>query len=107
MNAFAKRSGEPPLVCYGFGRVTSNAFSMYPTLEEDLTKGEMVNVNERREKVAVVEFRYGEENYVKNMKNGEIYTRSNYEDAQENDVDLVVVGKMVRDLEGKERLLLT
>jgi hypothetical protein len=106
MNAFAKRSGEPPLVCYGFGKVTSNAFSMYPTLEEDLTKGETANVNERREKVAVVEFRYEGENYVKNMKNGEIYTRANYEDAQENDVDLVVVGKIVRDLEGKERVVL-
>ena len=106
MNAFAKRSGEPPLVCYGFGKVTSNAFSTYPTLEEDLTKGETANVNERREKVAVVEFRYEGENYVKNMKNGEIYTRANYEDAQENDVDLVVVGKMVRDLEGKERVVL-
>jgi len=107
MNAFAKRSGEPPLVCYGFGRVTSNAFSTYPTLEEDLTKGETANVNERREKVAVVEFRYEGEDYVKNLKNGEIYTRSNYEDAQENDVDLVVVGKIVRDLEGKERVVLT
>jgi hypothetical protein len=41
------------------------------------------------------------------MKNGEIYTRANYKDAQENDVDLVVVGKMVRDLEGKERVVLT
>ena len=106
MNAFAKRSGEPPLVCYGFGKVSSNAFSTYPTLEEDLTKGEMVNVNERREKVAVVEFRYGEEDYVKNMKNGEIYTRDNYNRAQESDVDLVVVGKIVRDLEGKERVVL-
>ena len=107
MNAFAKRSGEPPLVCYGFGKVTSNAFSSYPTLEEDLSKGETANVNERREKVAVVEFRYEGEDYVKNVKNGEIYTRANYNRVLETGEDLVVVGKMVRDLEGKERVVLT
>ena len=76
-------------------------------MEEDLSKGETANVNERREKVAVVEFRYEGEDYVKNVKNGEIYTRANYNRVLETGEDLVVVGKMVRDLEGKERVVLT
>lgn len=106
MNEFAKRSGEEALVCYGFGKVTSNAFSMYPTLEEDLTKGQVLQVNERREKVAVVEFRFNGEEYVKNMKNNEIYTRANYNRGLENGEDLVVVGKMIRDSNGKEQVQL-
>ena len=106
MNDLAKRSGEEALVCYGFGRVASNAFSSYPTLEEDLTMGETAAVNERREKVAVVEFKYDGEEYVKNLRNGEIYTRANYNRGLETGEDLVVVGKMVRGPEGKERVVL-
>lgn len=106
MNEFAKRSGEEALICYGFGKITSNAFSTYPTLEEDLTKGQVLQVNERREKVAVVEFRFNGEEYVKNMKNNEIYTRANYNRGLENGEDLVVVGKMIRDSNGKEQVKL-
>ena len=106
MNEFAKRSGEEALVCYGFGKITSNDFSVYPTLEEDLTKGQVLQVNERREKVAVVEFRFNGEEYVKNMKNNEIYTRANYNRGLENGEDLVVVGKMIRDSNGKEQVQL-
>ena len=106
MNDLAARSGEEALVCYGFGRVVSNAFSSYPTLEEDLTVGETAAVNERREKVAVVEFKYDGEEYVKNLKNGEIYTRANYNRGMETGEDLVVVGKMVRGPDGKERVVL-
>jgi hypothetical protein len=106
MNDLAKRSGEEALVCYGFGRVASNAFSSYPTLEEDLTMGETAAVNERREKVAVVEFKYDGEEYVKNRRNEEIYTRANYNRALETGEDLVVVGNMVRGQDGKERVVL-
>ena len=106
MNDLAKRSGEEALVCYGFGRVSSNAFSTYPTLEEDLVMGETTAVNVRREKVAVVEFKYDGEEYVKNLRNGEIYTRANYNRGLETGEDLVVVGKMVRAPDGKERVVL-
>jgi hypothetical protein len=42
---------EENLVCYGFGKVTSNAFGSYPTLAEDLSDVPEINVKKEKLKL--------------------------------------------------------
>ena len=106
LNEQAKKNGEDPLVCYSFGRVTSNAFSSHPILEEDLGVEEETGKNERKVTVQVRELVIPgkTEAYVMNNQTFEIYTRDNYNQALENNADLVSIGKVVKN-QGKNTIV--
>ena len=90
---------EENLVCYGYGKVTSNAFGSYPTLAEDLSDRQEENV--KKEKLAfkltkpidgVV--------YAINPKTMEAYDLNSYEEAKAGTGELVLVGKVIKEGKG-------
>jgi len=106
LNEQAKRNGDDPLVCYSFGQVSSNAYSSHPMLQEDLGVQEETGRNERKVTVQVraLAIPGKTEAYVMNTENSEIYTRDNYEQALESNVELVASGRVVKK-DGKNTII--
>jgi len=106
LNEQAKRNGDDPLVCYSFGQVSSNAYSSHPILQEDLGVQEETGRNERKVTVQVraLAIPGKTEAYVMNTENSEIYTRDNYEQALESNVELVAIGRVVKK-DGKNTII--
>ena len=47
-NLYNPFNKEENLVCYGYGKVTSNSFSSYPTIDQDLGEIEEINVKQKK-----------------------------------------------------------
>ena len=70
---------KTPLVCYGFGKVTSNEFSMHPTLEIDVANSTKNPDNEAQmEQVIMQEIAIAGVPYAYNAANGEVYNIADY-----------------------------
>jgi hypothetical protein len=83
-----------PRVCYGFGKVESNAFSSYPSLEEDKQIKEGLDVKEVARKLRKITFKKME--YGVDLTTKEVFDYKSYEMAKENpNTQLILVGKMV------------
>jgi hypothetical protein len=106
LNEQAKNNGDDPLVCYSFGRVSSNAYSSHPILQEDLGVQEETGRNERKVTVQVraLAIPGKTEAYVMNTENSDIYTRDNYEQALESNIELVAIGRVVKN-QGKNTIV--
>ena len=87
------KSKDDQLVCYGFGKVQSNAFASYPSFEKDaLNKSglDVKKVNWKGTKIT--------ENgidYVLNKETGDVYDFNSYERALELGTELLKIGKLV------------
>ena len=99
---FSENSRAENLVCYGYGKVTSNQFGSYPTLEQDL--GEKEDINARKE---VVKMKVTKEiegiKYAVDPKTNNLYDLESYYDAQKNVRPLVLVGRLVKS--GKQFII--
>jgi hypothetical protein len=84
---------EEKLVCYGFGKVTSNAFGSYPTLGEDLSDRPEINVKKEKLKLKMTQPINGVV-YAVNPKTLEAYDLESYQQAKEGVGELVLVGKI-------------
>ena len=87
------KSKDDQLVCYGFGKVESNAFSSYPSFEKDTlnkTGLDVKKINWKGTKIT--------ENgidYVLNKETGDVYDFNSYERALELGTELLKIGKLV------------
>jgi hypothetical protein len=90
---------EENLVCYGFGKVASNAFASYPTLEQDLGEKDDVNVKKAVLKLKATKPIDGVI-YAIDPKTNNLYDMKSYEQAQEGKGELILVGKIRK--EGKQ-----
>ena len=86
------KEGEE-LVCYGFGKVESNAFSSYPTFERDKLEKE-VDVNKKMWQGQIIT-RNGVQ-YALNTENNEVYDYNDYMNARKQNIPLNVgpIGKL-------------
>ena len=94
------------LVCYGFGKVQSNAFGSYPTLQEDLAEKDVDET--RNVKVALVKITDPEtgKEYALNKKTKELFRYEQYNRAKMSGEDLVPVGRLALDKYGREAVQL-
>lgn len=84
---------EENLVCYGFGKVTSNAFSSYPDMDKDL--GEMDDINQKKTTMKLKASKpIDGVIYAIDPKTMNAYDMDSYKQAQEGRGELVQVGKM-------------
>jgi len=87
------------LVCYGFGKVSSNAFASYPVLEQDL--GEMEQINVRKEKLKLKKTKpINGVVYAMDPKTNVLYDLDSYEQAQQGTGELLKVGTLVKEGKG-------
>lgn len=86
---------EENLVCYGYGKVSSNAFGSYPTLTEDLSDKPEINVKTEKLKLKLTQPIDGII-YAVNPKTLEAYDLDSYEQAKSGSGELLLVGKIER-----------
>jgi hypothetical protein len=95
MDCSLHKSKEEKLVCYTFGKVSSNEFSSVPNLEMDATQKTDLNVNKAKITGRTVEI-YGVKYIQRKEKNGK-YTDELYNaETQELAGRLVIEGDKVR-----------
>ena len=92
---FSASNAKEHLVCYGYGKVDSNNFSSYPTLEQDQSEKDEINQQIKREILKPVEIQGIK--YQWNDKNGNVYDNDSAIKAKKTGEDLVFIGRLVRD----------
>ena len=83
------------LVCYGFGKVTSNQFASYPTFEQDQGERDEVNVKKQVLKLSNVTLKGVK--YAWNEATNELFDYESFQRAKKTGEDLLYVGRLVRD----------
>jgi hypothetical protein len=87
------RSGDEPLVCYGFGKVDSNAFSSHPIFEKDRDAA-VQGKDVKTVKMRAVKIKIGDENYALNDATSEVYDLESYNRAKVSGTEPILVGRL-------------
>ena len=78
-----KADTKDPVVCYSFGRVSSDNMSYHPSISEE--EGDAVgNANQQKVKFKAVEMNYYGKKYAKREDNNEVYDYDSFMAAQSN-----------------------
>ena len=88
------KSGEQ-LVCYGHGKVNTNAFSSYPSLEVDANIKDELNIKTVNRQVDRIT--YNNKDYVLNLHTNEVYNFESYQNAIETGNPPMIEGYLVND----------
>ncbi len=91
---YSRGNKSENLVCYNFGKVKTNQFGSYPTLEHDFSDTQ-VNGN-KTEKIKLQKGVINGKEYAFNKKTGEVYDLESYNDALEGRGQLKLVGNMIK-----------
>jgi len=83
---------EEPVVCYGFGKVSSNNFGSYPILEVDRSQKPEMNV--RTEKQTLVGVTVNDIKYAMDKKTRTVYDFESYKKAKDKKGELIAVGTL-------------
>ena len=93
---------EEPLTCYGFGKVRSNQFGSYPSLETDISEKTDINIREITWKGKEITDSETGIKYAMNPNTREIYDLESYKQAILTGSEMVLVGNLVeRKVKGK------
>ena len=82
------------LVCYGYGKVESNQFGSYPTLEEDKNQKDEMNVAVK--KLTLVKITVEGTDYAYDRANNIVYDMESYKRSKLTGEALIYVGKIVK-----------
>ena len=91
-NIYSAQKSSEPLVCYGFGKVESNQFSSYPTLEKDQTVKEGLDVKKIHWRGVKIVFEGVE--YALNKQTNEVYDMDSYVRAVNTGSEPILVGRL-------------
>jgi hypothetical protein len=86
---------EEPLTCYGFGKVRSNQFGSYPTLETDISEKTDINIREITWKGKEITDSKTGIKYAMNPRTMEVYDLESYNQAILNGSEMIYVGRLV------------
>jgi len=98
-NISKKSADSENLVCFGFGKIESNQFSSYPSFENDKSSKQGLDVEALKWKAR--EITEDGIKYALNEKTMDVYDFESYNKAIELGTDLILVGKLVKDKQGK------
>jgi hypothetical protein len=82
------------LVCYGYGKVESNQFGSYPTLEEDQNQKDELNV--AKKKLTLVKITVEGTDYAYDKDRNIVYDMESYKRSKQTGEALIYVGKIVK-----------
>ena len=88
-----KDTTEKPLICYGFGKVESNQFSSYPSLEMDINEKSGLDV--KKVTWTAREIEINGKKYALNEDTMELYDLNSYNMAVATGSDLIRVNKLI------------
>ena len=85
---------DKPVVCYGFGKVESNAFASYPSFELDKTEKEVVSTI----KWTADAVTFAGKTFALRKDTMELYDMDSYQQALQNpNVEPYLLGKMIKE----------
>lgn len=87
------KNKDEPLVCYNFGKVSSNQFASHPTIDED--RGDQNQVEIKEQKWRAKQITLDGVKYVLNEKTNEVYDFDSYSRFKESGDELVLLGHLV------------
>jgi hypothetical protein len=93
-SASANKKGEQ-LVCYGHGKVDTNAFSSHPSLEVDANIKDDLNIKKVTWKTQKIT--YNNKDYVLNLNTNEVYNFESYQNAVQTGNQPMVEGYLVNN----------
>lgn len=83
------------LVCYSYGKVSSDDFGSHPSIEVDIQMRDAVDTKELALKLTTVTI--GKDTFAFDKQKNELYTMDNYKRAKSNGDALVSIGKIVKN----------
>jgi hypothetical protein len=93
-SVYAGKNTAESLVCYGYGKVSSNQFGSFPSFQRDIIEKPEMNVRKTTWKAQRIK-EHGVD-YALNAVTKEVYTMENYEDHQKTGADLKIIGRLVK-----------
>jgi len=91
-STYASVNQSENLVCYGYGKVTSNDFGSFPSLEEDQQQKEDLNI--RTEKLKLTKLTVGSIDYAVDKATGFVYDLDSYNRSKKTGENLLIIGKL-------------
>ena len=92
---YSASNSKEHLVCYGYGKVDSNNFSSYPTLEQD--QAEKDEINQQMKKLVLKPVEIEGIKYQWDDRTGNVFDHESVIRAKKTGEDLVFIGRLVRD----------
>ena len=92
---YSASNSKEHLVCYGYGKVDSNNFSSYPTLEQD--QSEKDEINQQMKKLVLKPVEIEGIKYQWDDRTGNVFDHESVIRAKKTGEDLVFIGRLVRD----------
>lgn len=104
---YSSQNKDESLVCFNYGKVLSNAFGSYPTLEHDIAEKDVKDV--RQQKVSMVKIRVPDQKdptkfneYALDQKRKILYSIEQYNRSKITKEQLNPLGKIIVNEEGEE-----
>ena len=92
---YTASNSKEHLVCYGYGKVDSNNFSSYPTLEQD--QSEKDEINKQMKKLVLKPVEIEGIKYQWDDRTGNVFDHESVIRAKKTGEDLIFIGRLVRD----------
>jgi hypothetical protein len=83
---------DEPLVCYGFGKVSSNNFGSYPVFEVDRSQKPEINVKTVKQELVAI--KVDGVKYAMDKHTRIVYDFQSYENARKKTGELIAIGKL-------------
>ena len=101
---YASENKEENMVCYGYGRVSTNAFGSYPTLEQEMAEKDVTEVRQAKIRMVKIIDPTSKHEYALNPRTKEVFDYADYKRALETGEDLTRVGILEQGRSGKEEI---
>jgi len=90
--AIYNRNASDNLICYGYGKVTSNQFGSYPSLEVDKHQNDDINV--KKQNVRLIKVTVQGVDYAYDQTNNVVYDMDSYKRSKTTGENLIALGKI-------------
>ena len=91
---YSANNAKENLVCYGYGSVNSNQFGSFPSLEQDLTEKDDLNV--KKQKMVLKKIKFKEKVYKYDENTNFIYDVEDVKDAKDVGANIKPIGKLMK-----------
>ena len=98
---YAGKNKDEPLICYGYGKIETNQFGSYPSLDKDI--GEKADLNLREEKIKLKKFNLEGKDYAFDPVKSEVFDLESYENYKKGLItgnQIVLVGRLIKQGKG-------
>jgi len=90
---YEKQNSDDNIVCFDFGKISSNAFGTLPTIKQDISEKDVVEVREVKSKLITIMFKGVK--YALNDRTGELFNMDDITDDMDKNAKLTPIGNKI------------